>query len=59
MPSLTQVLRLLENQTDSLNEDVVDLVHWVVCSKSYPTLKSVARNDVSTLSHADAVGSLL
>ncbi|XP_037046892.1 protein mono-ADP-ribosyltransferase PARP16 [Bradysia coprophila] len=45
VPPLLQVLRLLESEETGLNDDVIDLVHWVVCSKSFPTLRSVAKNE--------------
>lgn len=42
-----QLLRQIKNEETRLNEDVVDLVHWVVCSKSFPTLQSVAKDQVT------------
>lgn len=45
VPPLLQLLRQIKND-ETLNYDVVDLVHWVICSKSYPTLRSVAKDEV-------------
>lgn len=45
VPPLHKLLRQIKNE-EKLNDDVVDLVHWVVCSKSYPTLKSVTKDEV-------------
>lgn len=45
VPPLPQLLLQIKND-ETLNDDVVDLVHWVVCSKSYSTLRNVGRNEV-------------
>lgn len=45
VPALHQLLRQIKN-VDVLNDDVVDLVHWVLCSKSYSTLRTVAKQEV-------------
>lgn len=47
VPTLHQLLRQIQNDELRLNEDVVDLVHWVVCSKSFSTLRCVAKDEVS------------
>jgi len=55
VPSLHQLLRLIKNG-GTVNKDVVELVHWVVCSKSYPTLQSVAKEEFeATLKKVDFI----
>lgn len=44
VPPLHQLLRQIKNEESS--EDVVDLVHWVICSKSFPILRSVPKDEV-------------
>ncbi len=46
VPPLKRLLRQMKTEESRLNEDAVDLVHWVVCSKSFSTLKNVPREEV-------------
>lgn len=45
VPSFRQLLKKISDN-EELDEEVVELVHWVICSQSYPTLRSVAKNEV-------------
>lgn len=47
VPPLRQLLVQIKSEQMRLNEDVVDLVHWVVCSKSFASLKCVAKDEVA------------
>lgn len=47
VPPLHQLLRQMVNEEMRLSEEIVDLVHWVVCSKSFSTLRNVAKGEVS------------
>lgn len=51
VPPLHQLLRQIKNGDTHLNRDVVDLVHWVLCSNSFPMLKSVAKDEVVDVMH--------
>lgn len=46
VPPLHQLLRQIKNEETQLNKDVVDLVHWVLCSNSFPLLRCVAKDEV-------------
>lgn len=56
VPSLRQLLRQIKSDEMNLNQDAVDLVHWVICSKSFPTLKSVAKEEVIQFDFNCSVG---
>lgn len=47
-PPFRRLLRQITDDHGSVNEDVIDLVHWVVCSKSLPSLRSVTKDKVKT-----------
>lgn len=47
VPPLRQLLVQINSEPMRLNEDVIDLVHWVVCSKSFASLKCVAKDEVT------------
>ncbi|KAJ6643018.1 Protein mono-ADP-ribosyltransferase PARP16 [Pseudolycoriella hygida] len=56
VPPIRQLIRQIKNKDKSLNEDVLDLVHWVVCSKSFPTLRSIAKQEFElTLKKVDYI----
>jgi len=48
VPSLRQLLVQMKNK-ESINDEVIDLVHWVICSKSYPTLRSAAKDEFDSI----------
>lgn len=48
VPPLNELLEQIKNDVGNSNQNVVDIVHWVVCSKSFPSLRSVAKNEVKS-----------
>jgi len=55
VPPFHQLLKQIKNE-ELLDDDVLELIHWVVCSKSYPTFRSVAKEKFdSTLKKVDFI----